>query len=58
MPYKPEPAKSPKVDPPAKEEKEETPPAGEGEAANDQEMERKGEEEETFPMEEGFSIVP
>jgi hypothetical protein len=39
---------------------EETPPAGEGEAANDQGLEEtdNGNEEETMPMEEGFSIVP
>jgi len=39
---------------------DEAPPAGEGEAANDRELDKgkEGDDEETMPMEEGFSLVP
>jgi hypothetical protein len=37
-----------------------SPPAGESEAANDRglDKDRKGDDEETMPIEEGFSLVP
>ena len=62
-PEKPDQSKTPIGDPPNKKppiKVDDPPPAGEGEAANDPGG-KKGEnrdDEETMPIEEGFSIVP
>jgi len=61
MAEKPDDTMKPIGDPPEKKkvrtEDEKAPPAGEGEAANDAPG-KPGEDEETMPIEEGFSIVP
>jgi len=62
-PEKPDEPRPPIGDPPTEEKPikvDDPPPAGEGEAANDpgRKQGEKRDDEETMPIEEGFSIVP